>query len=45
MRNQNINNDYLLTAQISNIIYSQTTQIKVSTMRNQNINIGHPLTA
>ncbi len=45
MRYQNINVYHLLTARITNIRYSWTTQIKVSTMRNKNISVDHLITA
>ncbi len=45
MHYQNIKVGHPLTAQSSNIIYSRTTQIKVSTMHYKNIHVYHPLTA
>ena len=45
MRYQNINIGYPLTARSSNIRYSRTTQINLSTMRFQYINVVHLITA
>jgi hypothetical protein len=45
MHYQNINIGHPLTARSSNIRYSQTTQIKLSTMRFQYFNVAHLITA